>query len=65
MLAGNVFKTLVNQALSLKSWSDFRMVGNTIQFMDFGALSGISNPGLDANKLYTGKKIFIPDPNAP
>jgi TolA-binding protein len=24
-----------------------------------------ANPGLDANKLYTGKKIFIPDPNAP
>lgn len=23
-----------------------------------------ANPGLDANKLYTGKKIFIPDPNA-
>jgi len=24
-----------------------------------------ANPGLDATKLYTGKKIFIPDPNAP
>jgi LysM repeat protein len=24
-----------------------------------------ANPGLDANKLYTGKKIFIPDANAP
>ena len=24
-----------------------------------------ANPGLDANKLYPGKKIFIPDPNAP
>jgi len=23
-----------------------------------------ANPGLDANKLYTGKKIFIPDANA-
>jgi LysM repeat protein len=23
-----------------------------------------ANPGLDANKLYSGKKIFIPDPNA-
>jgi LysM repeat protein len=23
-----------------------------------------ANPGLDANKLYAGKKIFIPDPNA-
>lgn len=23
-----------------------------------------ANPGLDANKLYVGKKIFIPDPNA-
>jgi LysM repeat protein len=23
-----------------------------------------ANPNLDANKLYTGKKIFIPDPNA-
>jgi LysM repeat protein len=23
-----------------------------------------ANPGLDATKLYTGKKIFIPDPNA-
>jgi LysM repeat protein len=24
-----------------------------------------ANPGLDPTKLYTGKKIFIPDPNAP
>ena len=24
-----------------------------------------ANPGLDANKLIAGKKIFIPDPNAP
>jgi septal ring factor EnvC (AmiA/AmiB activator) len=23
-----------------------------------------ANPGLDANKLYVGKKVFIPDPNA-
>jgi phage tail protein X len=23
-----------------------------------------ANPGLDANKLYVGKKIFIPDPSA-
>jgi LysM repeat protein len=23
-----------------------------------------ANPGLDATKLYVGKKIFIPDPNA-
>jgi outer membrane murein-binding lipoprotein Lpp len=23
-----------------------------------------ANPGLDANKLFSGKKIFIPDPNA-
>jgi LysM repeat protein len=23
-----------------------------------------ANPGLDPNKLYVGKKIFIPDPNA-
>jgi len=23
-----------------------------------------ANPGLDATKLYVGKKVFIPDPNA-
>ena len=51
-LVDNSFQTLVSGSMSLRSWNDFRMVGNTMNFIDEGALAGINNPGTDVNVTF-------------
>ena len=43
----NLFRTLGSESLKIKTWSDFAMVGNKINFLERGALAGIANPDAD------------------
>lgn len=43
----NLFRTLGSESLRIKTWSDFAMVDNKINFLERGALAGIANPDVD------------------
>ena len=43
----NLFRTLGSESLRIKTWSDFAMTDNKINFLERGALAGIANPDVD------------------